>query len=50
MRQNAERYRCYITDLDMPDEGQRGPLSTVQLLQRKAALEDELNRALLALD
>lgn len=49
VRGSAERYPCYITDLDLPEEqaGTRGYL--LQLLQVKAELEARLNRALLTL-
>lgn len=50
MRRGAERYPCYITDLDMPQDPARQPPGTSQLLVRKAALEASLNRALLGQD
>lgn len=45
-RRNGERYPCYITDLDLPQEQAAGRLHTVELLQKKYQLESLLNQAL----
>lgn len=45
-RQQAERYPCYITDLDMSDHIAAAELHTTRVLQEKTALEARLNQAL----
>ena len=45
-RRHAERYPCYITDLDLSALHDVGPAQTVQHLRYKARLERALNAAL----
>jgi len=45
-RRGAERYPCYITDLDMSGLHGTGRAQTVQYLRYKAHLEAALNQAL----
>jgi adenylate cyclase class 1 len=45
-RRTAERYPCYLTDLDVSRVRGEGPLQTIHFLRYKAELEQALNRAL----
>lgn len=45
-RRNRELYPCYLTDLDVSLQPAGTPLSTAQLLEKKATLELALNQAL----
>ena len=49
MRHSAERYPCYITDLDLSKVLQHDNVQTMHYLQRKTVLEKRLNEALLSL-
>lgn len=49
MRHSAERYPCYITDLDLSKVLPHENVQTIHYLQRKAVLEKRLNEALLSL-
>ena len=49
-RRGAERYPCYLTDLDLSDLFDAGIGSTLCCLQHKQALERALNRRLDALE
>ena len=49
MRRSAERYPCYITDIDLSQRVSHDRVQTLHFLQRKTALEQRLNQALLAL-
>lgn len=49
MRHSAERYPCYITDLDLSKVLQHENVQTMHYLQRKTVLEKRLNEALLNL-
>ena len=49
MRHSAERYPCYITDLDLSKVLQHDSVQTMHYLQRKTVLEKRLNEALLNL-
>ncbi len=49
MRHSAERYPCYITDLDLSKVLQHDNVQTMHYLQRKTVLEKRLNEALLNL-
>lgn len=49
VRQGGERYPCYITDLDMPDEQGGSQEHMARLLRKKIELEQLLNQALQAL-
>lgn len=49
-RRSAERYPCYLTDLDLSDLFDEGIGSTLCCLQHKQALERALNRGLNALE
>lgn len=49
-RQNAQRYPCYITDLDLsPSQASQNPLQLSHYLRIKSQLEQQLNQALEAL-
>lgn len=45
-RREAERYPCYITDLDLSAVFGDGPVQTIHFLRHKTALEQALNGAL----
>ncbi|MNF46142.1 hypothetical protein D3C84_272970 [compost metagenome] len=45
-RREAERYPCYITDLDLSRVPGKGQAQTVHYLRYKVELEERLNRAL----
>ncbi|MDH4610160.1 class I adenylate cyclase [Pseudomonas sp. BN102] len=45
-RREAERYPCYITDLDLTRVPGKGQAQTVHYLRYKVELEERLNRAL----
>ncbi|PTU72968.1 class I adenylate cyclase [Pseudomonas mangrovi] len=45
-RREAERYPCYITDLDLSAMLGEGPVQTIHFLRYKAELEEALNIAL----
>ncbi len=47
-RRENERYRCYLTDLDLSRVASEGQLQTIDYLRYKAKLEDALNAALLS--
>lgn len=49
MRQTAQRYPCYITDIDLSQVLPNNSVQTVHFLQRKTILERRLNDALMAL-
>lgn len=46
MRRTAERYPCYITDIDLSKVLPHDSVQTVHFLQRKTVLERRLNEAL----
>jgi adenylate cyclase class 1 len=46
-RRESQRYRCYLTDLDLSRVASEGQLQTIDYLRYKAKLEDALNAALL---
>ncbi|WP_286784662.1 MULTISPECIES: class I adenylate cyclase [Pseudomonas] len=46
-RRENERYRCYLTDLDLSQVARDGQLQTIDYLRYKAKLEEALNTALL---
>ncbi|MOA06704.1 hypothetical protein D3C78_1263590 [compost metagenome] len=45
-RREAERYPCYITDIDLSRILGEGQAQTIHYLRYKAELESALNRAL----
>ena len=45
-RREAERYPCYITDLDLSGVLDEGQTQTIHYLRYKSRLEDALNAAL----
>src|SRR5690606_11944738 len=49
MRQTAERYPCYITDMDLSKVLPHSSVQTMHFLQRKTVLEKRLNAALYSL-
>ena len=49
MRRTAQRYPCYITDIDLSKVQANNSVQTMHFLQRKTVLEKRLNEALQAL-
>lgn len=46
MRRTAQRYPCYITDIDLSKVQASNSVQTMHFLQRKTILEKRLNEAL----